>query len=100
MFYNCTNTNTSVFINISLSLSLSLCFRPTDDTDSSLNPKLARRMKRAEQARLEALQSFGGCGLDVVLDRAKKKVARTLDGRKRQDEEVVEEEAEKENSVQ
>lgn len=58
-------------------------------------------MTRTEQARLEALQSFGGSGLDAVLGGAKRMVARTLDGRKRQDEEVEEEgEAEKENSVQ
>ena len=36
------------------------------------------RLTRAEQARLEAIKSFGGNSLDNVLDGATRKVSRTL----------------------
>ena len=37
------------------------------------------RLSRVERARLEAIQSFGGSGLEEVMGQAKKRVARTLE---------------------
>ena len=39
----------------------------------------AKRLTRVEQARLEALQSFGGGGLQDVMTGAKRRIARTLE---------------------
>ena len=38
-----------------------------------------KRLTRVEKARLEALQSFGGSGLDDVMIGSRKKVALTLE---------------------
>ena len=42
-------------------------------------PKTARRMTKAERARLDTLQSFGGCGFDDVLATSRKKIAKTFE---------------------
>ena len=42
-------------------------------------PKATRRVTKAEKARLDALQSFGGCGFNDVLATSKKKIARTFE---------------------
>ena len=61
-----------------------------EDTDTGSNPKPAHRMTRAERAKQDALKSFGGCGFDMVMGGAKRKVARTLKPRqkKKESEEV------------
>ncbi len=38
-----------------------------------------KRLTKVERARLEALQSFGGDGLQDVMTTAKRKIARTLE---------------------
>ena len=45
---------------------------------------------------MEALQSFGGCGLDAVLEGSKRKVARTLEARRKKGEQEEEGEEEEE----
>lgn len=45
---------------------------------SSRPPATRHRLTHAEQARLEAIKSFGGNSLDNVLDGATRKVSRTL----------------------
>ena len=45
------------------------------------------RLTRAERARLEALQSFGGSGLGEVMDGSKKRIARTLEVKKSKEDE-------------
>ncbi|CAI8053101.1 hypothetical protein GBAR_LOCUS29043 [Geodia barretti] len=42
-------------------------------------PKTTRRMTKAEKARLDALQSFGGCGFNDVLATSKRKIARNFE---------------------
>ena len=42
-------------------------------------PKTTRRMTKAEKARLDAMQSFGGCGFNDVLATSKKKIARNFE---------------------
>lgn len=42
-------------------------------------PKTARRLTKAERARLDALQSFGGCGFDDVLATSRKRIAKTFE---------------------
>ena len=55
-------------------------------------------MTRLEQARLEALQSFGGHGLHDVMTTSKRVVSRTLEAKRKKLEEDKEE-REKENQV-
>ena len=57
-----------------------------------------RRLTRVEQARIEALKSFGGAGLHDVLGNAKRKVANTLEGKKGKEATEEEDSVEKENS--
>lgn len=67
------------------------------------------RLTRAERARLEALQSFGGTGFGEVMDGSKKRIARTLEVKSKEDgqtesndcneDEVLQQQQDKENLV-
>ena len=63
-------------------------------------PSTGRRLTRVEQARIEALKSFGGAGLDDVLGTSKRKVANTLEPRKEKEIAENEDDKEKENILE
>ena len=62
--------------------------------------KVPRRLTKVEQARLEALQSFGGSSLVSVMDGATKRVARTLESAKPKREEEEQQRGEEEEEEQ
>ena len=72
--------------------------RPSSVATDSNPPKLTRRMTKAERARQDALQSFGGCGFDDVMATSRKKIAKTFemkeDERENEEEKTGEEERE------
>ena len=68
------------------------------------------RLTRAERAQLEALKSFGGSGLGEVMDGSKRRIARSLEVKSKQDDqsensdtnkddEVLQQQSDKENLV-
>ena len=58
------------------------------------------RLTRAERARLEALQSFGGSGLGEVMDGSKKRIARTLEVKSKEDNQTESNDANKDGILQ
>lgn len=63
------------------------------------------RLTRAERARLEALQSFGGSGLGEIMDASKKRIARTLEVKSKEEEsedpnkDLLQQQQDKENCI-
>ena len=56
-----------------------ILYRNTSKVDVNENSaRPIKRLTRVEQARLEALQSFGGGGLQDVMTESKRRIARTL----------------------
>ena len=66
--------NPCLYLSLSLSLSLS---RVSEDTDCGSKPKVRRT--RAERAKQDALNSFGGFGFDDVMATSRKRIARTFE---------------------
>ena len=72
----------------------------TETSNTDTQSDTGKRLTRVEWARLEALQTFGGSGFDVILSESKRKIARTLEVRGKEDEGTDSKEKENTQAVQ